>query len=84
MMGLLGFALATGMVYGLFSKPAATLKKSEQAIMAPFKNINGFMFRVVNPHSNQLLEVEATVSLSLLREKSGLRDYYQLTLFAPK
>jgi len=80
MLGLLGFALATGMVYGRFSKPSAHLKYSEQAIIAPYKDINGFMFRVVNPRGNQLLEVEANVSLSVMRESSGLRDYFSLEL----
>ncbi len=80
MMGLLGFALATGMVYGRFSKPAAKLKYSDYAVMAPYKDINGFMFRVVNPHGNQLLEVEASVSLSILRENSELRNFYPLDL----
>lgn len=80
MLGLLGFALATGLVYGRFSKPSAHLKYSENAIIAPYKNINGFMFRVVNPRGNQLLEVEANVSLSVLRENSAMRDYYSLEL----
>lgn len=80
MMGLLGFALATGMVYGRFSKPAAKLKYSQNAIIAPYRDINGFMFRVVNPHGNQLLEVEASVSLSMLRDNSQLRDFFPLEL----
>ena len=80
MMGLLGFALATGMVYGRFSKPAAKLKYSQTAVIAPYRDINGFMFRVVNPHGNQLLEVEASVSLSMLRDNSPLRDFFTLEL----
>ena len=80
MMGLLGFALATGLVYGRFSKPAAKLKYSKHAVVAPYKNINGFMFRVANPHGNQLLEVEAKVSLSILQENSALRNFYELEL----
>jgi inward rectifier potassium channel len=80
MMGLLSFALATGMVYSRFSKPSAKLKYSEQAVIAPYKDINGFMFRVVNPHGNQLLEVEASVSLSILGEDSELRNFYPLDL----
>ena len=80
MLGLLGFALATGMVYGRFSKPSAHLSYSENATIAPYQDINGFMFRVVNPRGNQLLEVEATVSLSVLRKDSALRDYYSLEL----
>ncbi|MGO4911317.1 ion channel [Leeuwenhoekiella sp. W20_SRS_FM14] len=80
MMGLLGFALATGMVYGRFSKPAAKLKYSKFAVIAPYQDINGFMFRVVNPHGNQLLELEASVSLSILRENSELRSFFPLDL----
>jgi len=80
MLGLLGFALATGMVYGRFSKPAAKLKYSKSAVIAPYKDINGFMFRVVNPHGNQLLELEATVALSMLRENSNLRNFFPLEL----
>jgi inward rectifier potassium channel len=38
------------------------------------------MFRVVNPQSNQLLEVEVTVTLSLKRENSELRDFHLLEL----
>ena len=80
MLGLLSFALATGMLYGRFSKPKATVKYSEHAVMAPYQDINGFMFRVVNVQENQLLEVEVTVSLSLRREQSELRDFFSLDL----
>ena len=80
MLGLLGFALATGLVYGRFSKPAAKLKYSNHAVVAPYRDINGFMFRVANPHGNQLLEIEAKVSMSILRENSTLRDFYELEL----
>ena len=80
MMGLLGFALATGMVYGRFSKPAAKLKYSKGAVIAPYQNINGFMFRVVNPHGNQLLELEASVALSMLRDNSNLINFFPLDL----
>ncbi|MFT5891433.1 MAG: inward rectifier potassium channel [Dokdonia sp.] len=80
MLGLLSFALATGMLYGRFSKPKATVKYSEYAVMAPYQEINGFMFRVVNVKENQLLEAEVTVSLSLRREQSELRDFFSLDL----
>ena len=64
MLGLLSFALATGLLYGRFSKPSAKIKYSENAVIAPYQDINGFMFRVVNPQANQLMEVEVTVSVS--------------------
>jgi inward rectifier potassium channel len=80
MLGLLSFALATGMLYGRFSKPSAKMKYSSCAVIAPYQDINGFMFRVVNPQDNQLLEVEVNVTVSMRREDSDLRDFHFLTL----
>ena len=84
MMGLLSFALATGMLYGRFSRPNAKIRHSTNAVIAPYQDINAFMIRVVNPRSNHLLEVEATLTLSMKREGTGLRDFYLLELERPK
>ncbi len=84
MLGLLTFALATGLLYGRFSKPTAKIKYSSCAVMAPYHNINAFMFRVINPRDNQLIEVEVTVSLSFKKKDSKLRDFFQLDLERPK
>lgn len=80
LLGLLSFALATGLMYGRFSKPVSNIIYSEKGIIAPYKDINGFMFRIYNAQKNQLLEVEAEVSLSLQRDNSQLRDFYSLDL----
>lgn len=81
LLGLLLFALATGLMYGRFSKPFASIKYSSHGVIAPYQNINGFMFRVVNPKNNQLIEVEATVTFSMLRsEGSELREFHLLEL----
>ena len=80
MLRLLGFALARGLLYGRFSKPSGKIKYSEHAVISPYKNINAFMFRVINPQGNQLLEVEVTVTLSMRREHSDLRDFHLLEL----
>ncbi|WP_149304567.1 ion channel [Pareuzebyella sediminis] len=81
LLGLLMFALATGLMYGRFSKPFATIKYSSHAVMAPYRDINGFMFRVVNPKSNQLMEVEVNVTLSMKRDsESEARDFFSLEL----
>jgi len=80
MLGLLFFALATGMLYGRFSKPSGKIKYSKHAVVAPYQDINAFMFRVVNPQNNQLMEVEVNVTLSMKRDNSELRDFFQLDL----
>jgi len=80
MLGLLAFALVTGMLYGRFSKPSAKIMYSSNAVIAPFQDINAFMFRVVNPQRNQLIEVEASVTISMKRENSEQRSYFPLEL----
>ncbi|WP_426429423.1 ion channel [Winogradskyella sp. HB-48] len=80
LLGLLFFALATGLLYGRFSKPISKIKFSQKAIIAPYQDINGFMFRLVNPQKNELLDVEINVSVSMKRENSELRDFHILNL----
>lgn len=80
MLGLLSFALATGLLYGRFSKPTAKLRYSNIALIAPYLDINAFMFRVINPHSNQLMELEVTVTMSIRKLESELRDFHLLDL----
>ena len=80
LLGLLSFALATGLLYGRFSKPVSKIKYSDKAVIAPYRNINGFMFRLINPQKNELLDVEVNVSVSMKRENSELRDFHILEL----
>ncbi len=83
LLGLLSFALATGMLYGRFSKPNAKIKYSNHAVIAPFQDFTGLMFRLINPQKNQLLEVEVSVTLSMKRENSDLIDFFLLDLERP-
>jgi len=81
MLGLLGFALATGLLYGRFSRPHARILFSRRAVMAPYRDgLTGFMFRLVNERSNQLIEVEASVSLSLRDPRTGEHSFSPLSL----
>jgi len=80
MLGLLTFALATGLLYGRFSKPTAKIKYSNLAVISPYKDINGFMFRVLNPRDSQLIEIEVSLTLSIMRPNSNMRDFYSMEL----
>jgi inward rectifier potassium channel len=80
LLGLLSFALATGLLYGRFSRPHARIRFSRQGLVAPYRGGTGFMFRFVNLRSNQLIEVEATVALSWLDGESGTRRFLTLPL----
>jgi len=80
MTGLLGFALACGLLYGRFSRPHARILFSRQGVIAPYRGLTGFMFRIVNERHNQLIEVEASVSLSMRDPETGARTYAALPL----
>jgi inward rectifier potassium channel len=82
MVGILGFAVVTGVLYGRFSKPKAKIMFSQKAIVAPYRNMKGLMFRIANKRKNQLIEVEVDVviALNMLEEDRVIRRFFTLEL----
>jgi inward rectifier potassium channel len=78
MIGILAVALLTGLVFSRFSRPTAALLFSDVAVIAPYHGVTGFMFRITNARSNQLMELEAKVLFTRLQD--GVRHYTQLKL----
>lgn len=80
--GLLGFALATGLIYGRFARPIANILFSKTSVMAPYKEINAWMFRMANVRDNQLIEVEVEVNVTYIKLINGkpVRQYAALEL----
>jgi inward rectifier potassium channel len=80
--GLLGFALATGVVFSRFARPTARVVFSKRAVVAPYRGRTGFMFRLVNGRSSQLIELDVKVLFSRIEERNGKRQrsYDQLKL----
>ena len=80
--GLFGFALATGLLFARFSRPTAKIRFSEKAVVAPYRDISGFMFRIVNERKNQIIELAATVTFSKMESYNGrrIRRFYRLSL----
>lgn len=80
--GLMVFAIITGLLYGRFSRPSMRLLYSKNAIIAPYKDGWGLMFRTVNLRKSTLLEVEASVSMTIHRIENGQnkRKYFRLPL----
>jgi inward rectifier potassium channel len=64
-------ALITGIVFARFARPTARVIFSEVAVVAPYRGIEGLMFRLVNGRSSQLIEVEAKVMLARFIEIDG-------------
>lgn len=64
-------ALITGIVFARFARPTARILFSEIAVIAPYQDKTAYMIRIVNSRNNQLIEVEAKIMFSLLREENG-------------
>jgi inward rectifier potassium channel len=82
-LGLLAFALATGLLYGRFSRPEAKILFSEKALISPYLDTTALMFRIVNERANQLIEISVEVALSILEDLPNgtrTRKYYGLQL----
>ena len=70
-LGLLSFAIATGLFYGRFSRPRAFLGFSHNALIAPYKDGVGLMFRMAPYKNNVLSEAEVKVNLAMQLEENG-------------
>ena len=64
-------ALTTGIVFARFSRPTARLLFSDAAVIVPFQDKTAFMLRVVNSRNNQMIEVEAKIMFSRLKNENG-------------
>jgi inward rectifier potassium channel len=76
--GVLMIALVTGLLFARFSRPTAAVVFSTRAVVAPYRGKKGFMFRLTNARTNQLIELEAKVLFS--RMEGSSRHYDQLEL----
>jgi len=82
LVGVLGFALATGLLFGRVSRPSAKIGFSDRMLITSYQDLTALQFRVVNRRTNDLMELEARVLLMTVESENGqpLRQYKQLKL----
>jgi len=82
LIGLLSFAVATGLMYGRFSRPKAFIKFAENAVVGPFKEISALMIRLAPFKNTTLTDAEAKVTLALMTEEEGktINRFFNLDL----
>lgn len=85
LVGLLSVALVTGLLFARFSRPRMEIEYSRNAVVAPYRGITGFMFRIVNRRDTQLIEVKANVVFSRFEQEEGvrIRRFHSLRLERP-
>ncbi|MEI6668222.1 MAG: ion channel [Acidobacteriota bacterium] len=82
LIGLLGFAVLSGLLFARFTRPTAKISFSRNAIIAPYQNGWALMFRLVNLRNHDLTDVHAVVSFAHWTDDDGKRRrrFDQLTL----
>lgn len=80
LMGLLSFAIATGLIFGRFSRPKAHILYSKNILVAPYDEITGLMFRITNTKQYELIEAETVVNMTITNPETNKREFYNLEL----
>lgn len=82
LVGLLSFAIATGLFFGRFSRPIAFLKFSHNAIIAPYKEGRALMVRLAPYKNTNFTDAEAKITLGMVVEEKGkmVNKFYTLDL----
>lgn len=83
MLGLLSFALATGLLYGRFSRPTARIVYSDRILVSPYRDKEvGLMFRLANKRRSSLIDLQVEVIFSYNEDVDGkpVRRFVQLEL----
>ncbi|HEY9301539.1 MAG TPA: ion channel [Phormidium sp.] len=73
LVGLMGLAMGTGLMFARFSRPTAKVLFSKVAVIAPYNGKPTLMFRTANERHNQIFEAEMHVSL--VRDEVSIEGY---------
>lgn len=82
LIGLMGFALATGLFFARFSQPKSSILFSKNAVVRPYKDTpyQSFQFQIVNQRNNKLINLSAKVSMSWVAEDERGRKVRRFSL----
>ena len=80
--GIVGTALITGLVFARVSRPTAQILFSRTAVIAPYRGVTAFMFRIANARSNEIVELGCKVLFARFVDEDGqsVRRYHSLVL----
>ena len=82
LVGLLGFAVLSGLLFARFTRPTAKISFSRNGLVAPYQDGWVLMFRLVNLRNHDLTDVHTVVSFARWVDDNGTRRrrFDQLTL----
>lgn len=65
LIGIMSFAIVTGLMYGRFARPKAYILFSHNAVVAPYKAGSALMFRLASYKNNLLTDLDASVTVAM-------------------
>ncbi len=82
LVGLLGFAILSALLFARFARPTAKIRFSRNALIAPYEHGWAFMFRLASLRNHDLTDVHAIVTFARWIEVNGQRrrHFDQLSL----
>lgn len=83
LVGLMGLAIGTGLMFARFSRPTARVVFSRVAVITPYDGVPTLMFRAANKRRNQILEAQIQVGLArdeINSDGEFMRRIYNLKL----
>ena len=83
MLGFLSFAIATGLLYGRFSKPKAFLFFSRQALVSPYRGGKALMFRFAaykDHHTLTNMDIKVNAAMVVVDNGKSVYKFYDLDL----
>ena len=83
LIGLIGLAVVTGLVFAKFSRPTARVRFSKLAVVSPRDGVPSLMFRMANLRANRIVDAEARVVFARQEqtlEGEWMRRFHDLKL----
>lgn len=74
LVGLLGFAILSALLFARFTRPTAKITFSRNALIAPYRDGWALMFRLANLRNHDLTDVHAVVSFARWIDAGGVRQ----------
>lgn len=85
LVGLLGFAILSALLFARFTRPTAKIAFSDNALIAPYRDGWALMFRLANLRNHNLTDVHAVVTFArwVVSDGRRQRQFSQLALERP-
>jgi inward rectifier potassium channel len=86
LLGPLSLLLSVGLVLARLVRPRAVIRFSQSAVIAPYADGRGLMFRIINVRPSEMSELRTRVNLAWYEGVDGRRQrrFYDLTLERPE